>query len=246
MTKFAYLKELVEQKVRADIDGLPFTNDGYERAKDIQKSQYGKTSEIVNAYVNNIIELPMLTGTNPRKVDSFYKTLLYNVQSLETLGKLGSVGGKAGKRRGECQSGVGETERDQSRPSTRKVRMARLGLLATSPSLKEWRDINPIKRVESLKTGRFNWRQEGSSPPCVRSYLTRQSAHGCVYCESPDHKTSNCPKCVIVDERKQVLVSKRKSDQDISNVVNNITLLYVATPLLKNSCLWFNPRTAVR
>ena len=33
VTKFAYLKELVDPKVRTEIDGLPFTTEGYERAK---------------------------------------------------------------------------------------------------------------------------------------------------------------------------------------------------------------------
>ena len=92
MTKFAYLKELVLPKVRADIDGLPFTTKGYERAKNILKSEYGKTSEIINAYVNNIMSLPTIPSENPKEVE-FYKKLLYNVQSLETLGKLREVSG---------------------------------------------------------------------------------------------------------------------------------------------------------
>ena len=47
VTKFANLKELVLPKVRGDIDGLPFNTEGYERAKNILKSEYGKTSEII-------------------------------------------------------------------------------------------------------------------------------------------------------------------------------------------------------
>lgn len=35
VTKFAYLKELVESKVTAEIDGLPLNSEGYERAKNI-------------------------------------------------------------------------------------------------------------------------------------------------------------------------------------------------------------------
>ena len=51
VTKFSYLKELVKPKVRNAIDGLPFTVEGYERAKSILKSKYGKPCEIVHAYV---------------------------------------------------------------------------------------------------------------------------------------------------------------------------------------------------
>ena len=93
VTKFAYLKELVKSKIRVGIDGLPLTNEGHSRAKAILESEYGKTSEIVDAYVQNILELPVIKIANPNEVDKFYKTLLYNVLSLETLGKLERVNG---------------------------------------------------------------------------------------------------------------------------------------------------------
>lgn len=54
VTKFSYLKELVNPKVKTAIDGLPFTTEGYQRAKNILKSKYGQMCEIVNAYVQNI------------------------------------------------------------------------------------------------------------------------------------------------------------------------------------------------
>ena len=47
--RFAYLKDLLEPRVRAGIDGLLFSSEGYERAKNILRNKYGKTSEIVNA-----------------------------------------------------------------------------------------------------------------------------------------------------------------------------------------------------
>ncbi|CAH3136434.1 unnamed protein product, partial [Pocillopora meandrina] len=55
-------------KVRAEIDGLPLTTEGYERAKNILIGEYGKTSEIVNAYVQNIANLPVITGTQPAPI----------------------------------------------------------------------------------------------------------------------------------------------------------------------------------
>ena len=54
VTKFAYVKDLVEPRVRKGIDGLRFTSEGYERAKNIFQTNYGQTSEIINAYVENI------------------------------------------------------------------------------------------------------------------------------------------------------------------------------------------------
>ena len=76
-----------------EIDGLPFTSEGYERAKNILSSEYGRQSEIVNAYIQNIMGLPVFTGSHPAKIHEFYKQLVYNVQSLETLGKLKNVAG---------------------------------------------------------------------------------------------------------------------------------------------------------
>jgi hypothetical protein len=42
VTKFAFLKEWLEPKVRAEIEGLPSTSEGYQRAKNILKNEYGK------------------------------------------------------------------------------------------------------------------------------------------------------------------------------------------------------------
>ena len=76
-----------------DIDGLPFTEEGYKNAKAILKAEYGQSTEIVNTYIKNIVELPIITGANPRKVKEFYKQLCFNVQSLDMLGHLADVKG---------------------------------------------------------------------------------------------------------------------------------------------------------
>ena len=55
--------------------------------------RYGKEGEIVKAYVQNILDLPRIKGTNSKKIHRFYEQLCYNVQSLETMGKLGDVRG---------------------------------------------------------------------------------------------------------------------------------------------------------
>ena len=60
VTKFAYLKELLKPNVKSTIDGLPFSTEGYTRAKNILKNKYGNTTEIVNAYVQNIMALPVI------------------------------------------------------------------------------------------------------------------------------------------------------------------------------------------
>lgn len=79
--------------MRTDIDGLPFTEEGCANAKAILEAEYGHPSEIVNAYIRKIMELPVITGGNPRRVKEFYKQLRFNVQSLDTLGRLAEVKG---------------------------------------------------------------------------------------------------------------------------------------------------------
>ena len=93
VTKFSYLKELVNPKVKTSIDGLPFTTEGYQRAKSILQSKYGQMTEIVNVYVQNIMALPVITGSHPKKIHEFYEKLLFNVQSLEMLRKLKEISG---------------------------------------------------------------------------------------------------------------------------------------------------------
>ena len=83
----------MEPKVKAEIEGLPFTTEGYERAKNVLASEYGKTSETVNTSVQNIMGLPVIMDSDPVKVNNFYKILPYNIQALETLCKLEKVSG---------------------------------------------------------------------------------------------------------------------------------------------------------
>ena len=92
LTKFGYLKELLEKHVRKDIDGLPFTDEGYANAKAILEAEYGQPTEIVNAYIKNIMELPIITSANPRKVRVLQTTAL-QCTSLDTLRRLADVKG---------------------------------------------------------------------------------------------------------------------------------------------------------
>ena len=93
ITKFSYLNELLEPKVRTTIEGLPFTTKGYERAKNILKTKYGKESEIVNTHLTNIMSRPVIYGSNPNKILEFSETLSPNLQALETMGRIKEVNG---------------------------------------------------------------------------------------------------------------------------------------------------------
>ena len=55
VNKFAYLRELLDAKIRNTIEALPFTAEGYNRAKSILQEKYGKETEIVKAYCKEIL-----------------------------------------------------------------------------------------------------------------------------------------------------------------------------------------------
>ena len=202
VSKFGYLKELLEPKVRVDIDGLPFTTEGYERAKNVLKSEYGKSSEIINAHIQNIMGLPVITGSSPAKVHEFYKTLSHNVQSLETLGKIERVNGTTrnvlDKLKGIKADLVRGEEGWQDWDFPRLV-----------VALKKWKNVNAIENNyqdnnKSSRPKRFGPRSD--------FYHTKdgdRKKRVCVYCEDSSHLSKNCPKMSSVSARKKFLAERR-------------------------------------
>ena len=101
VTKLPYLREIISPKSRIIIDGLPFTTEGYARAKAILCEKYGRDTEVSNAHIQAILSLPTITTHdrgNPgfaelSKVHEFYEKLLTNVQTLDTMGKLNEIKG---------------------------------------------------------------------------------------------------------------------------------------------------------
>ena len=83
----------LSDKVRPDVESLPFTSEGYSRAKAILKEKYGKESEVVKAYSKKILDLPIITSNNSKKIGEFSEKLTYCAQSLQTLNKLDGVNG---------------------------------------------------------------------------------------------------------------------------------------------------------
>ena len=93
VAKFSYLKELLVPSVRVSIDGLPLTTEGYERARSILKSKYGKPSEVANAHMQCIIGLSMVHDAHPAKIHDFCEKLTSHIQVLETMGKVKEIRG---------------------------------------------------------------------------------------------------------------------------------------------------------
>lgn len=77
--------------VKRCVEALSFNPEGYNGAKVILQEKYGKESEIVKCYVKEILDLPNITGTNPRKIAEFHDKRLNSVQALKTMNKLHEI-----------------------------------------------------------------------------------------------------------------------------------------------------------
>ena len=192
-------KSTVEPKVKTDIDGLPLTSEGYEKAKNILKSEYGKTSEIVNAYVQNILGLPVVTTAHPKEVHQFYKTLLYNVQSLETLGKIERVNGMARTVLGKLEAIKGDLVRGHED-------WQEWDLPCLVIALKKWKD-KPIRRRKFRNHERKSAAKTRKEK--IRSISSRCPQAPCVYCDDSTHTSHNCTRVPTIDKRKKLLPHKR-------------------------------------
>ena len=211
ITKFSYLKELLEPQVRSSIDGLLFTTEGYERAKNILKTKFGKESEIVNAYVSSIMSLPVIHGANPNKVSQFYEKLCSSVQALETMGKLGEVNGYVRMTLNKLEGIRGDLVRTDD--DWQKWKFDQLVEV-----LQKWTVRNPPKPDEDPDHEKPpSWKQPFKPPPKFpksrdRMFNSRQEewkTRPCVFCESREHKSADCGKVVGVALRKKYLSEKR-------------------------------------
>ena len=113
MTKFACLKEFLIPDIRKSIDSLPFTTEGYTRAKSILSGKFGKPVIVANAHIKCItslqirfqsnskdLKLPIpflyrfrFQGSNPNAIHDFHDKLSFSVQAVDTIKKVGKMNG---------------------------------------------------------------------------------------------------------------------------------------------------------
>ena len=197
VSKFFYLKGFLACKVCLLIDGLPFTSEGYEHAKAILQTKYGKPSEIVTAHVKGIMELPTITGTNPQKVHEFFERLTTHVQALETLGQVKSINGYIRlllDRLPGVQSDLVRSDEN----------CADWEFPHLVEALRRWTERNPVhdeKRDKHL----LEWKAD----KLFHAQKKPISNIGCVYCVDESHRSVEHPKVKSISERKQMLSSKR-------------------------------------
>ena len=49
---------------KVQLNGLLWNNKGYEQASKILLSKFGKTSELVNGHIQNVLPLPLIAGAS--------------------------------------------------------------------------------------------------------------------------------------------------------------------------------------
>ena len=78
---------MVTSKVRDKISNLKPSSEGYEVEWDRRKNEFGETKTVVNAHMEEIINMSTVKGTNYVKIETFYGHLSKNFDALKTLGE---------------------------------------------------------------------------------------------------------------------------------------------------------------
>ena len=109
ITKFSNLREILDTKAKRTIEALPFTSEGYNRARSILLEKYGKESEIVKAYTKEILDLSTVPNASPKKICEFGEKRASVADNEETragewggvhnAGQVASNPGKSGPHR---------------------------------------------------------------------------------------------------------------------------------------------------
>ena len=89
ISKFNYLLELVRGQLREDILGLPHTVEGYQEAKRILQTTYGKDFKVHKELIKEMESLDSITDIRRLdQVHKFYNKLARVVRILSTMDKL--------------------------------------------------------------------------------------------------------------------------------------------------------------
>ena len=200
VSKFSHLKEYLQPKVRLLIDGLPFTAEGYNRAKSILKARYGKPSEVANAHIESIMTLPSITSSNTRKIHDFYEKLITNINALDTMGKLKDINGNV-RLILDKLSGI----------RADLVRLDDNWQNWTFPefveALRKWTERHPISTEKSQLT--LDTKNSIRKEKMLQTSQNQWKPRKCIYCEDTNHKAADCEKVKELSERKKIIATKR-------------------------------------
>ncbi|XP_028415516.1 uncharacterized protein LOC114538581 [Dendronephthya gigantea] len=78
---------MVNGKVRNKISNLKPSSIGYKTEWERLKKEYGQTKLVVNAHIDEVVNLPTVRRSSYNKVSDFYESLSKNHDALQTLGE---------------------------------------------------------------------------------------------------------------------------------------------------------------
>ena len=180
ITKLSYLHELLTDQPKKEILGLPFSEEGYNCAKEILKRKYSNASEIVQAHGKEILKLPKISTLNLKQIHKFYHMLNVNVNSLKSLGKL-------------------DTTEILVCKTLEKLEPIKSDLIRTDSNWQNWgfEDLLQALQDYTLRNPeKGNTNDHESEPPRRREPRDKKEKHyrsterkpsKCVYCASTDH-----------------------------------------------------------
>jgi hypothetical protein len=114
------------------------------------QAQYGKTPEIVKAYIKEIMDLPHISGANPKKIAEFSKKLNYIdcVQALEKLNKLKYVQGNVSMTLDKLPAIRGDLVRDD-------LGWESWDFAKLAETIRQWTKRNPVYEKKSDASGKI-------------------------------------------------------------------------------------------
>lgn len=195
--KYGYLLEMVCQRVRDKIANLKPSEAGYKTAWDRLKREYGQTKVVVNAHVEEIVNLPVVRGYNYTKIREFYESLSWNYDALLTLGEV------------EMLKGFVMT-------TVNKLPQVKPDLVRTDEDWENWDMAALIKEIQKWltrhKVDPGETRKESSW------FASRGGKHGqeggksvspiCIFCKK-DHWGGDCKTIVTLEARKRFFVENQ-------------------------------------
>ena len=181
-----------------NIQGLPYSAEGYAQAKEVLQKRYGCEEEIVAAFMKEIMDVPRVQTANYKRVEESYAKLNVAVRALQTMGKASSVSGNAALALEKFPAIKGDLVRTD--PNWRKWVFMEL-----LEALEQWLERNTPANVISEES---QYHKKEVKPR--KAFQTRDhKPRGCVYCGNAEHRTTECDKVTDVAERKELLVKKR-------------------------------------
>ncbi len=187
--KFGYLLEMVCQKVRDKIANLKPGEIGYKTAWDRLKKEYGQTKLVVNAHIDEIVNLPVVKGY------SYTKDLCRNYDALLTLGE-------AAMLKGFVMTTVNklpQVKPDLVRMDENWENWDMAGLI---DEIRKWLSRHTVDQGEIRKEGTWFTPKDGATE--------RNSGKTplCIFCKK-DHWGGDCKTVVTAEARKKHFVDNQ-------------------------------------